>query len=229
MSHSLAPSSRVRQNPCYNDGMNRTFSRDAGGACQPPPGSDCSGLLDSFSPALLRTPARPRNASRTLVRFPKESSAASFRVHSCRFVVSGQNADKTQTKCRQKRECNFVSNSAPATCNFTALKCLHFPPPHNLARNLNLNFNRTLASLFPEFLMVQSHSPATSARLTSRLRAFVVQSPRSKMRKNETSPKTQNTGPLRRNHLRRHRCVSSHFVRSIWCRDSLSLGESNGV
>jgi hypothetical protein len=53
--------------------------------------------------------------------------------------VSAQNADKTRTKCGQNRGCEFVSDSASTTCNFTAVKCLHFrvPSAPNFTRNHN--------------------------------------------------------------------------------------------
>jgi hypothetical protein len=36
---------------------------------------------------------------------------------------------KTQTKCRQNRECEFFSASAVSTYNFNAVKCLNFRSP----------------------------------------------------------------------------------------------------
>ena len=45
-----------------------------------------------------------------------------------------QNADKTQTKCRQNRKCDFFNACAPNTYNVSALTCLNFPIP-----KLNLN------------------------------------------------------------------------------------------
>jgi hypothetical protein len=71
-------------------------------------GPDLSGLLASFPPAFLRDPGL------------------------------AQNADKTQTKCRQNRKCDFISRSAPTTYNFNAVKCLNFPDHYSFAPPLEL-------------------------------------------------------------------------------------------
>jgi hypothetical protein len=44
-----------------------------------------------------------------------------------RDPASAENADKTSTKRRQKRECEFFSSSPTATYNFEVIRCLHFP------------------------------------------------------------------------------------------------------
>jgi hypothetical protein len=43
-----------------------------------------------------------------------------------------QNADIIQTKCIQKRECEFFNHSASVTYNFSVLKCLHLQSPLSL-------------------------------------------------------------------------------------------------
>jgi hypothetical protein len=58
----------------------------------------------------------------------------------------GQNADKTQTKCRLNRKYHFFSDSIPTAYNPSAVKCLHssahysFPPSLGLRK---LGFSAT--------------------------------------------------------------------------------------
>jgi hypothetical protein len=61
-----------------------------------------------------------------------------------------KNADKTQTKCIQKRECDFSTTMPSTTCNFNALKCLNYPA--SLASDSESNdtqtcWKRSMASL----------------------------------------------------------------------------------
>jgi hypothetical protein len=43
-----------------------------------------------------------------------------------RLETSGESTYKTQTKCRQNRECDFFNSVLSVTYNFNAVKCLNF-------------------------------------------------------------------------------------------------------
>ena len=111
---------------------------------------------------------------------------------------SAENADKTQTKCRQKRECDFFNPMIRTTYNFKALKCLNF-------RNVrNLNPNLTLPRLHSSFLRVSSlvirHYPR---ELLWSLDFGVSLSPPIpySSRRQDVNPNHERLCPLKSNHL----------------------------
>jgi hypothetical protein len=66
-----------------------------------------------------------------------------------------QNADKTQTKCRQNLKCKFFNTYLPTTYNFNPLTCLNSAVPHlNLNHPLNLNPLNSCQLVF-----IRGHNP----------------------------------------------------------------------
>jgi hypothetical protein len=69
-----------------------------------------------------------------------------------------QNADKTQTKCRQNLKCDFLNYSPQTTYNFNPLTCLNPSVPH-LNLNHSLNLNPLNSCQLVEFVSVRIRSP----------------------------------------------------------------------
>ena len=83
----------------------------------------------------MKANTRQMPGSTRSCRTPLSRSAPPAR----RFETSGESTYKTQTKCRQNRECDFFNYLPSSTYNFNAVKCLNFPG--RPARNGNPTLN----------------------------------------------------------------------------------------
>jgi hypothetical protein len=121
LSHSDWPPNGVRENPCYNGAMKEKYAVALSGSV--PTSRDIVNFRSALPPqhagaesvVAIQACVRPFGISHSF-------RAASMDVHS----RLAQNADKTQTKCIQKRECEFSIPVTSTTYNFNLLKCLHF-------------------------------------------------------------------------------------------------------
>jgi hypothetical protein len=106
-----------------------------------------------------------------------------------RDPASAENADKTSTKRRQKRECEFFSSSATATYNFQAIKCLHFPATESpLSLGERVGVRDRLVHLCAHAIRVNSRPFVVATKNRTKPKRF-----RTKMRRN-----TVHTPPLGR-------------------------------
>ncbi len=151
---------------------------------------------------IARQPAQNAPARRVLPVHRDSGFLASSFHGFLRDSGPGQNADKTQTKCRQNHKCNFVNHSALTTYNLNALTCLNFP-----ARPLSAADSRCIAT-------ESSHA-----------RALLYKTGQNGTISSPFRNRSRCTNDLQRHRGRSSRFGSCVYLRSLW----LSLSsESDG-